>query len=106
MNKPQLIKELSKRTDYTQKDSKLFLDTLIEIFAERISRREPFGVYGFGKLQYVKLKPRKAYKPQRDGTGEYIEVPESEKIVFSLASSLKNGEVVLDESINDSDDFE
>lgn len=106
MNKPQLIKELSKRTDYTQKDTKLFLDTLIEIFAEKISRREPFGVYGFGKLQYVKLKPRKAYQPNKDGTGKYIEVPEGEKIVFSLASSLKNGEVVLDELVDGSDDFE
>lgn len=103
MNKLQLIKELSDKTDFTQKDARAFLGALIEIFGEKISRREPLSVYGFGKLQYVKIKARKAFKPNKNGSGEYIDVPEGEKVLFTLAMPLRKGEVVLDELFDESE---
>lgn len=103
MNKLQLIKELSNKTDFTQKDVRTFLNALIEIFGEKISRREGLSVYGFGKLQYSKIKPRKAFKPNKDGSGEYIDVPEGEKVLFTLATSLRRGEVVLDEVFDENE---
>lgn len=105
MNKFDLIDELSLRTDFQKKDCRFVLDTLIEIIGEKISKREAFNVRGFGQLQYVKIKPRRAYKPNLDGTGEYIDVPEGTKVLFTLAKNLRKGELFIENESNDEDDF-
>lgn len=105
MNKFDLIDELSLRTDFQKKDCKLVLDTLIAIIGEKISKREVFNVRGFGQLQYAKIKPRRAYKPNLDGTGEYINVPEGTKVLFTLAKNLRKGELLIENESNDEDDF-
>ena len=101
MNKRTLIHKLSEKTGYTQKDCKAVINAFIETLAEQISLREEFGVYGLGKVTYSRIKPRKAYKPRLDGSGEYIDVGESLKVLFSLAEPIRKGEAVLVEEFEE-----
>lgn len=64
MNKNELIKALSEKSDLSQKDCNLCVNALLEVFKDSLLRGEPILLNGFGKF-FAKFKPqRKGINPK------------------------------------------
>lgn len=72
MNKGQLVDELAERTDFTKKDSKITLNTVMEIITEALTENDQVLFTGFGKFEPAPRKATEAINPQ---TGEKMSVP-------------------------------
>lgn len=86
------IKELSKRTGYTQNDSKKFLDCFISIFEDATRDLAEIDIQEFGKLRHSLILSHKGSKPKRGIKGEYeeIDIPDCTRTTFVLSKKLKN----------------
>ena len=88
MTKLELIKEISERTQITQTDTALFLEALAAIGAEELKKENEFSLPGFGKLEVRQRNARTGRNPR---TGESVEVPAFNRVVFKATKSLKEG---------------
>lgn len=86
MNKTELVAELARRTDLTQKDAGAAVDAFFEIVADGVAKGDKLTVPGYLTVERVVRKARTGRNPQ---TGEAIEVPESNAVKLSAGSKLK-----------------
>jgi nucleoid DNA-binding protein len=81
-----LIKLLSKKTDRTQIESKIFLDALSDIFEEIIKNGDTLLVPGLGKL-YVKNIPEKTMLEPNGARKIFIKA--GKRAVFKVSENWK-----------------
>ncbi len=90
MNKSDFIKKLSRKSNLTQKECKLFLDVMITVVGQSLQNGESISLMGFGKFETRNRKPRKSYNPQ---TKQRVLLPASRVPVFRAGKTLKDAVV-------------
>ena len=87
--KDEFIKMVAERARFTQKDVRIIVDVIIDIFRDAIKSRARIFIGGLGTLYIQKLPARKSSKL----FGEK-DLPASERVIFRISE-------VLRESIKD-----
>jgi len=88
MNKGEFVDQLSKRTGFTKKDSRLALDTFLEIVTEELKEGGEVLFTGFGKFESRTQQATERINPQ---TGERIDVPSKVVPKFKAGKNLEEG---------------
>ena len=86
MNKTELVAELARRTELTQKDAGAALDSLLDIVAEGLAKGDQLTIPGYLTVDRVARKARTARNPQ---TGAPIEIAATNAVKLSAGSKLK-----------------
>ena len=87
MNKKELIKAMSAKTGYTQKDVAETIDAMITVIGETLKAGEDVNIVGFGKF-VSKVVPAHQARNPKDGT--MVDVPERTQIKFKPSTVLKD----------------
>lgn len=87
ITKKDLIKILSARTLYTQKECKVLVDNIFEIMEEKLLNGNDISIVGFGKFEIKKQKPRPVRNPK---TGSPMMLSEHRVVKFRPSRSLKS----------------
>jgi DNA-binding protein HU-beta len=82
-----VIKELSKKTGKTKKETKDQVEALLEYVVENVEEGNEVLLLGFGKFSMRKIKARVAHNPQ---TGGKVEAPEINTPHFKAGKSFKD----------------
>ena len=85
MNKTELVKEITNRTGFSQKDSAKFLDAFQDAIAGAIVSGESVAITGFGNFYLKEIKPRKMIS-----FGKEIETAGSLSVGFKAGKTLKD----------------
>jgi len=85
VNKEKLIRLISKKSRFNLGDTRILLDTLIQVFEEQIAEGNEIDIYGFGKIIVQEL-------PERDGSplvtdGEKL--PPAKRLYFRLSENIR-----------------
>lgn len=86
MNKGELIEELAQKTGFTKKDSKLALNSIVEIVEETLENNGEVMLTGFGKFE---TRPRKATERINPQTREKVQVPAKVVPKFKTGKNLE-----------------
>ncbi len=86
LGKMEFISELSLRTNFTKKDTKVFVDALQDLLSDCMKNQIPMNIRGLFDLDFTKLKERKLYDLHRKITRLS---PESYRANISLSKNLK-----------------
>ncbi len=86
MNKTELVAELARRTELTQKDAGAALDSLLDIVADGLAKGDKLTIPGYLTIERVARKARTARNPQ---TGAPIEIAATNAVKVSAGSKLK-----------------
>lgn len=86
MNKTELVAELARRTELTQKDAGAALDSLLEIVIDGLSNGEKLAIPGYLTVERVARKERTSRNPQ---TGQPMVIPATNAVKLSAGSKLK-----------------
>jgi DNA-binding protein HU-beta len=87
MNKTELVSELARRTDLTQKDAGAVLDAFLDVVADVVAKgEEKLVIPGYLTIEQGHRSARTARNPQ---TGETINVPATNTAKISAGSTLK-----------------
>ena len=78
-NKPDLVRELAKKTNITQKLAKIYIETILNELKEAFIENKRIEIRGLGSF---KVKKQKALKGIHPITKKKISVPEKKKIAF------------------------
>lgn len=58
MNKKELVRQISKRTMYSQSEVKIFLEGFKDVLTEKFLEGDSVLISGLGKFEVVEQKPR------------------------------------------------
>lgn len=86
MNVKALVKEISTKVGFTQKDVQAVVDTALEVIKNTVPNEE-VSLVGFGKFT---VSERAARTMRNPSTGEQVQVPAKKAIHFKPAKSLKD----------------
>ena len=87
MNKKQLIREMAKRTMFSQSEVKTLLSEFKEILTEQFLDGEDVLISGLGKFEIVTQKPR----PVRNlKTKEEMTLKPYPQVKFRVSTNIKN----------------
>ena len=84
MNKIELIREISERTESTQKEVADIIDTFVDVVREELKKDGEVKLVGFGKFSVKERKERMARNIQ---TGEPIKVPARKVPNFKISKT-------------------
>lgn len=87
MNKEELIKRISKKTNYTLVQCESLLDATLEIIQNTVARGEDVKLVGFGTFSSLDKKPRQGRNPK---TGEVVPIPRMKVPRFKPGKDFKN----------------
>ena len=85
MNKSEFANELASRTDIHRSKAMKITDTMLEIFSERLNKKDKVQFTGFGTFESRITPERMAKNPL---TGESVVIPTRYKAVFKPSSKL------------------
>ena len=86
MTKREIVKNVSEKTGFTQKDVLTVVDNVFETIAKTVVN-EDVAITGFGKFATTERSARTMRNPS---TGEQVQVPAKKSIRFRPAKSLKD----------------
>ena len=86
MNKCEIIKNVAKKSNLTQKDCELCLKALKQVMEGAFLSGEDISFAGFGKFFVKSYKKRNAFNPQ---TGKISTLKERKLPIFRASSALK-----------------
>ena len=86
MTKRELVKSVSEKTGFTQKDVLSVVDNLFETIANTVVN-EDVAITGFGKFATTERAARTMRNPLN---GEQVQVPAKKVLRFKAAKSLKD----------------
>ena len=86
MTKREIVKNVSEKTGFTQKDVLAVVDNVFETIANTVVN-EDVAITGFGKFATTERAARTMRNPS---TGEQVQVPAKKSIRFRPAKSLKD----------------
>ena len=66
MNKAQIVRMLAERLDITLVDSRIYLNTLLDIVVEGVITDEKVGIHEFGKI-FILPQSRRQFRNPRTG---------------------------------------
>ena len=72
MNKSELVKAISEKTEASKKDTEASLNAFIEVVTDELKKGEKIQLVGFGTFETRKRAERKGKNPQ---TGEELVIP-------------------------------
>ena len=87
INKSELTKEVSAKTDLKQKDAEKVIDALIESIKDNLAKGEKVQIIGFGSFEVRNRAARKGRNPQ---TGETLTIPATKVPAFKPGKALKD----------------
>jgi len=87
MNKNDFIDKIAQKTGLTKKDSKAYLEALLETITETLAKGDDVALIGFGTFSTSKRAAREGINP---ATGEKIQIAESTVAKFKVGANLKN----------------
>ncbi|HNY12388.1 MAG TPA: HU family DNA-binding protein [Candidatus Wallbacteria bacterium] len=85
MNKMEMVKQISEKTNLSKKDVKRSLDTTLHIIREMLHKGEKLTLVGFGTFSTYKRKERIARNPR---TGKNIKVKARKVAKFKAGKAL------------------
>ena len=86
MNKAELIKAVAEKAEVSTRDAEAVLDEVIEIVTNALLKGEAVKLSGFGVFE---KKVRAARVGTNPATGDKINIPASNNVVFKPSKSLK-----------------
>ena len=86
MNKEELVQEIAKKANVTQKDASSVLTAFIETVEKTVSKGKKVTLVGFGTFEPRKRAARNGRNPQ---TGKAIKIPAKTVPVFSAGKKFK-----------------
>ena len=86
MNKSELAKAISAKTNLTQKQAGAALDAIIASIEDTVTSGDKLALIGFGTFEAKKYAATKARNPR---TGETVAVPAKTVPVFKAGKSFK-----------------
>jgi DNA-binding protein HU-beta len=87
MNKSELIRAISVKTNMTIKDATLAFDSVIDVISESLCAGEKVQISGFGTFE---LKTREAREGINPKTGEKISISLTRTPVFKFGKAYKD----------------
>jgi len=79
MTRKDLIDGVAKEFGLRKKDAEAIVKFIFQEIAETVKKGERVSIQGFGVFELRELKERKIKNPR---TGEVVEIPKREKVVF------------------------
>lgn len=86
MNKKELIKAISGKTGFTQKDVETVVSSMVDVIAESVKNGDDVNIVGFGKFIAKKVEASVKRNPK---TGESVSVASHMAIKFRPSTILK-----------------
>ncbi len=86
MQKTDFIRAVAEKAGISQKETKLVVDSALEVITEALARGEKVTLTGFGTFEVRARRARKGVNPK---TKEEIHIPETKTPGFSASSTLK-----------------
>ena len=86
MNKSELIKDISRRTGFTKKDVKKFLNGFEDSVVTALKDEDKVTMLGFGTFKTTHRNSKKGRNPR---TGEELIIPAYTAPVFKFSGSIK-----------------
>ena len=86
MNKKELIKAISGKTGFTQKDVETVVSSMVDVIAESVKNGDDVNIVGFGKFVAKKVEASVKRNPK---TGESVSVAPHMAIKFRPSTILK-----------------
>lgn len=86
MTKKELIIKLAERSELTQKDTEIFLNTFIDTIIREVKTGERVVITGFGTFERIESKERESIHPL---TKETIVVPAKRSPKFRASKTFK-----------------
>ena len=86
MNKEELVQEISKKANVTQKEATEVLSSLIDTIQKTVAKGKKVTLVGFGTFEPRKRAARNGRNPQ---TGKEISIPAKTVPVFSAGKKFK-----------------
>lgn len=87
MTKPELINAVSEKIGATKKDTKIFVDTILDVITETMATGESVNLYGFGSFNILS---KDACERRNPLTGDMISVPAKNYPKFKASQGLKD----------------
>jgi nucleoid DNA-binding protein len=87
ISKPEFIRKIAERANFTITDTKIFWRTVEEIFQEAVESGTELNLIDFGHLSYTTIKARTQKNPR---TLEVKDFPEAQKVYFRLSDNYTN----------------
>jgi len=87
MNKTDLIKEISDKTEFTQVDCAKVVDAFIGVVVDALKKGDEVNILGFGKFEAKERAAREGINPQ---TKEKIKIPASKAPAFKAGKAFKD----------------
>ena len=92
MNQKELVKEVAKRANVSQKITREVLDSILEVITEALSKGEKVEIRGFGSFFMKERKGRMASNPK---TNEPLKLPPMLVPYFKAGKELKEATVKI-----------
>lgn len=86
MNKEELVQEIAKKSNVTQKEAAEVLGALIETIQKTVSKGKKVALVGFGTFESRKRAARIGRNPQ---TGKELKIPATTVPAFSAGKKFK-----------------
>ncbi|NCC30694.1 MAG: HU family DNA-binding protein [Chloroflexia bacterium] len=86
MQKTDFIKAVAEKAGVSQKETKLVIDSALDVITEQLAKGEKVTLTGFGTFEVRHRQQREGVNPQ---TREKITIPETKTPGFSASSTLK-----------------
>ena len=86
MNKEELVQEISKKANVTQKEAAEVLNGLVETVQKTVAKGEKVTLVGFGTFESRKRAARTGRNPQ---TGKELKIPAKTVPAFSAGKKFK-----------------
>ncbi len=86
MNKEELVQEISKKANVTQKEASEVLSSLVETIQKTVAKGKKVTLVGFGTFEPRKRAARTGRNPQ---TGKELKIPAKTVPAFSAGKKFK-----------------
>ncbi|MBQ3565154.1 MAG: HU family DNA-binding protein [Alphaproteobacteria bacterium] len=87
MNKAELVKAISEKSDLTAKNAEKFLDSFVEIIVDTVKKGEEVNLISFGSF-FVTDREERTGRNFRTGTP--IHIPASKAVRFKAGKGLRD----------------
>jgi len=87
MTKAELVKEVSKKTNLTQKKTEEVINATFEVISKALQKGERLQIPAFGVFYVKERKERQGINPQ---TGEKITIPSKKVATFKVSKALES----------------
>ena len=89
IDKDLLVKMLANKASFTQGDSRVFLDALIEIFEECVRTGKTMKVNGFGELASTQIRSESGRGIKTFLVSEDRKYPSAKRVNFKLSNNIR-----------------